>query len=59
MEEGESCEIVEDGGGGQLGEMIAQVMAHLVRWDTFESVSDERACRHLVVVPDHLSWWSW
>ena len=57
MVEGESCGIVEDGGGGQLGEIIAQAMAHLVRWDVFESVSDEWACGHLVVVPDHLLWW--
>lgn len=57
MVEGESCEIVGDGGGGQLGEMIAQAMAHSVRSDNWGSVSDEWLCRHLVVVLDHLWWW--
>lgn len=39
--EGESCEIVEDGGGGQLGRMIAQAKAHFVQSDILESASDE------------------
>lgn len=55
--EGASCEIVEDGGGGQLVEMVAQAMAYLVQSDIWESVSEEWLCRHLVVVLDHLWWW--